>query len=76
MSLTALIICAGIFVVSFVAAFLVSIKKAFKRGQQDIQNKQVEENVKESLEIKKQEEVNRNTPLDRIRERMQKYTRD
>lgn len=61
----------------FISLVCYLLFKGYKSGKDAERHEQVEEDVKEALDIKrKQDEINCDTPYDRVVERLRKYTRD
>jgi large-conductance mechanosensitive channel len=62
--------------VSLLAVYVFSSIRYFKKGQENERQQQVEESVKETMRVKKEIQSTNSLPIDSIRERMRKYTRD
>ena len=69
-------------IINLIFLFLATIasyffsKKMYTKGKKDEKQQAISDSATQALEIKKQEQINNNTPYDRVLDRMRKYTRD
>jgi hypothetical protein len=72
-SLLGIILCGAAALFGF---YFYTKKLFFKKGKEEEQTNQLKEIVNQTIDIKKNEQTNRDINIDDIRGRMRKYTRD